>query len=168
MQKVITVTAHTQLAESVTFTETEYPLINQHLAEGWEIDDMEVVELDASQHHYAIVFVLEKEENDEKEEEEDVDEENWPIDTTDRESFSIFLGVDNETEAAMKDAGLKDWAMVAAIDARQLHHYFLKAGIVPKEVEPAAIIEQARLADAGDWKGFFNYRDSLIQDSDAD
>jgi len=62
MNKVITISTHTNIIpEKKTFVETEYPLLNKYLEEGYTIYKMETIvkPADAS-YMFAIVFILQK------------------------------------------------------------------------------------------------------------
>lgn len=64
MQKVITITTTTtprELKPETQFNETEYPVLNKHLQEGWSVSQVITIIKPASTNSdYALVFVLDK------------------------------------------------------------------------------------------------------------
>jgi hypothetical protein len=62
MQKVVTVTTHTNVIDKEEkFTEKEYPILNSYLEEGYKvIGTTPVVTNATSSYMYSITFLLEK------------------------------------------------------------------------------------------------------------
>jgi len=62
MQKVLTITTHTNIIEQGTkFHEAEYPILNKYLEEGYKIAQIVPVTLNSTTAYmYSITFLLEK------------------------------------------------------------------------------------------------------------
>ncbi|EKT4502414.1 hypothetical protein JE943_002436 [Flavobacterium psychrophilum] len=62
MQKVITVTTHTNIvSKNDKFTEEEYPILNKYLEEGYKVIQVTPVILNSvTAYMYSITFLLEK------------------------------------------------------------------------------------------------------------
>lgn len=61
MQKVITISTHTNIIGEEQFVETEYPKLDGYLKEGYEIkESIPVIKNHDSSYMYAITFILEK------------------------------------------------------------------------------------------------------------
>lgn len=61
MQKVITISSHTNIIGNEPFVETEYPQLTQYLEDGYEIkQSIPILKHSDNSYMYAITFVLEK------------------------------------------------------------------------------------------------------------
>lgn len=62
MQKVITITTHTNIIDKEDmFTETEFPKLNEYLEDGYEIvNTIPVIKPADPSYRYAITFILRK------------------------------------------------------------------------------------------------------------
>ena len=62
MQKIITVTTHTNIIDSGnTFIEKEYPIVNKYLEEGYKVIKVTPVILNSTTAYmYSLTFLLEK------------------------------------------------------------------------------------------------------------
>lgn len=62
MQKVITITTHTNIIDDkVNFTEMEYPKLNQYLKDGYSIaETIPIIKPADPSYMYAITFILRK------------------------------------------------------------------------------------------------------------
>lgn len=63
MQKVITITSSTGIANNDAFVETEYPDLNQYLSDGYIVREIiPIIKSEDNSDTYAVVFVLEADE----------------------------------------------------------------------------------------------------------
>lgn len=62
MQKVITVTTHTNIIDKdAKFTEKEYPQLNTYLEDGYKVKEIVPITLaSATTYMYSLTFILEK------------------------------------------------------------------------------------------------------------
>lgn len=61
MQKVITVTTHTNIMGDAQFVENEYPVLNSYLEDGYVIiNSIPALKPNDSSYMYSITFILDK------------------------------------------------------------------------------------------------------------
>jgi len=59
MEKVIVVSAHTNILNNNPFVETEYPVLNKYLSEGYAVKEVvPIIKPSDASYMYALVFIL--------------------------------------------------------------------------------------------------------------
>jgi predicted flap endonuclease-1-like 5' DNA nuclease len=81
--------------------------------------------------------------------------------STNPEDLKIIEGVGPKIEGLMKDAGINNWAAVAATSVEKLNAILEEAGPRYKLADPSTWPEQAKLASEGKWDELKRYQDFL-------
>ena len=80
---------------------------------------------------------------------------------TNPNDLKIVEGVGPKIEGLLKDAGINNWAELAATTVDRLREILAAAGDRSRLANPETWPEQARLADAGAWSQLKEYQDFL-------
>lgn len=81
--------------------------------------------------------------------------------STNPEDLKVVEGIGPKIEGLLKDAGIKNWADLAAASMDKLRGVLADAGSRYKLADPSTWPEQAKLADAGKWDDLKKYQDFL-------
>lgn len=81
--------------------------------------------------------------------------------STNPEDLKIVEGIGPKIEGLLKDAGINNWADLAAAAVEKLQSILADAGSRYKLADPTTWPEQAKLADEGKWDDLKKYQDFL-------